>query len=248
MTQFNGFPVGARQTPIPNLFFTAILPHIDDIVELKVSLGLMWKLSWKKGSPRFVALGEMAADGDLLAGLRSLGADPQALLERGLEAALARGTFLHLELEKHTAVEKAGGAEHLYFLNTEADRRAIERIQRGEVDLGGRPKREPLAQAPEQRNIFSLYEENIGILTPLIAEELREAETEYPFSWIVEAFREAVRMEHRRWRYIQRILENWKAEGRSNGRPARDTQKETPSARQPDKRGGYIVKREGAQR
>ena len=29
-------------------------------------------------------------------------------------------------------------------------------------------------------NIFTMYEENIGLLTPMIAEELRDAEKTYP--------------------------------------------------------------------
>ena len=33
-------------------------------------------------------------------------------------------------------------------------------------------------------DIFTLYEQNIGMLTPLIADELREAEKHYPESWI----------------------------------------------------------------
>ena len=247
---FPGFPARSRQTPIPNLFFTAVLPEVDDITELKVCLGLFWKLSWKKGYPRFVTLKEMAGDLDLMTGLSHGGADPSARLQQGLERSLARGTFLHLALERPTSLEKSGApagkeTEHLYFLNTDADRSAINRVRSGEVDLGALPKVEAMPEPPEHRNIFGLYEENIGVLTPLIAEELKEAEREYPFAWIVEAFKEAVRMDRRRWRYIQRILEHWKAEGLPHGRPARDTQATHASGQQPERerRGGYIVKR-----
>ena len=57
-------------------------------------------------------------------------------------------------------------------------------------------------------NIYTLYEENIGPLTALIAEELREAEETYPADWIEEAFREAVRMNKRNWKYVHAILKN----------------------------------------
>ena len=67
------------------------------------------------------------------------------------------------------------------------------------------------AQRP---NIFVLYEQNIGPLTPLLAEELMEAEDTYPAAWIEDAFREAVELNKRSWRYIQRILERWAAEGK----------------------------------
>jgi hypothetical protein len=45
------------------------------------------------------------------------------------------------------------------------------------------------AQRP---NIFVLYEQNIGPLTPLLADELMEVEDTYPCSWIVDAFRDSV--------------------------------------------------------
>ena len=70
-------------------------------------------------------------------------------------------------------------------------------------------------------NIFSLYEANIGMLTPMIADDLREAESLYPASWIEDAFREAVEQNKRSWRYVERILERWSQEGKGNGQPRR---------------------------
>jgi DnaD/phage-associated family protein len=66
-----------------------------------------------------------------------------------------------------------------------------------------------------------LYEQNIGPLTPLLAEELMEAEDTYPVSWIEDAFREAVELNKRSWRYIQRILERWAAEGKADEKTRR---------------------------
>ena len=146
----------------------------------------------------------------------------------------------------HLALERKDETEHLYFLNTDADRRAIERVERGEVDLGALPKVGVVADPPERRSIYELYEENIGVLSPLIADDLKEAEDLYPYPWIVDAFREAVRLNRRRWRYIQRILENWQSEGKSDGELGRGPQATTdaPAAAKP--RGGYIVKRRRA--
>ena len=44
----------------------------------------------------------------------------------------------------------------------------------------------------ERPNIFVLYEQNIGLLSPLIAEDLKDAADQYPAEWIEAAFREAV--------------------------------------------------------
>ena len=217
-----------------------MLPLIDDIAEMKVTLALFWKLSWTKGQARYVTLAEMRADLDLMSGLARDGADPSLKLHQGLDLAEKRGTFLRLPLDDK------GTPQDAYFLNSPEDRAAIAKIENGRIDIGAIPKATPVASASKERNIFGLYEDNIGPLTPLIAEELKEAEVLYPEAWVLEAFKEAVRLNHRSWRYIQRILESWKAEGRSGGygRPSGNTQ-ETPLERQDAGRtGGYIVRRD----
>ncbi|MGA8848519.1 MAG: DnaD domain protein [Dehalococcoidia bacterium] len=98
------------------------------------------------------------------------------------------------------------------------------------------------SRQPPAINIFSLYEQNIGIITPMIAEELKEAEKLYPLQWIEEAFKEAVMLNKRSWKYIARILERWASEGKDSGEYKRDTKKDGP-----DKyikgRYGHLVKR-----
>jgi DNA replication protein len=95
---------------------------------------------------------------------------------------------------------------------------------------------------PPTVNIFAIYEENIGMITPMIAEELKEAEKLYPSQWIEEAFKEAVTLNKRSWKYIARILERWASEGKDSGEYKRDIKKDGP-----DKyikgRYGHLVKR-----
>ncbi len=91
-------------------------------------------------------------------------------------------------------------------------------------------------------NIFALYEQNIGIITPIIAEELKEAEGLYPPEWIEEAFKEAVRLNKRSWKYIARILERWTSEGKDSGEYKRDTKKDSPDKYIKGKY-GHLVKR-----
>ena len=62
-------------------------------------------------------------------------------------------------------------------------------------------------------NIFELYEQNIGLLTPMVADALKAAETEYPPGWIAAAFEEAVKANARNLKYIEAILKRWKVEG-----------------------------------
>jgi len=214
MIGFNGFPAKAKYTPIPNIFFSDVLPEIDDPVELKVTLHIFWVLYQKRGYPRFVTFDELISDTVLIRGLR--GEDsPSSPLRQGLTKAVSRGTILCLKLERE------GEGHELYFVNTDADRRAVEKIKNGELEVGALAKAEPCPVSQEQPNIFTLYEKNIGMLTPIIAEELKEAEKTYPASWIQDAFKEAVDLNIRSWRYISRILERWAAEGKNDGKPGR---------------------------
>lgn len=67
-------------------------------------------------------------------------------------------------------------------------------------------------------NIFSIYEREIGPLTPMIAEDLKLLEKDYPIEWIEAAFREAVSNNVRKLKYVEGILQRWKREG-PKGRP-----------------------------
>ena len=74
--------------------------------------------------------------------------------------------------------------------------------------------------APEfapKPNIFSLYEKNIGIIREIIADELKEAEQQYPEAWIEEASGKQWRTTRRNWQYIEAILKRWETEGKDDG-------------------------------
>lgn len=209
MAKFPGFPARQTYTPLPGLFFTGLLPDIQDMAELKATLWLFRAIYRKKGYPRFVSAEELFADGTLV---KAVGG--QSELRRGLDLAVERGAVLRLGLKGD------GGRQELYFLNTPADSEALLRVESGEISLGALPRMEP-ASPVETPSIFSLYEQNIGVLTPLIADQLKDAEKLYPASWIEDAFREAAELNKRSWRYISRILERWASEGRDRGEPGR---------------------------
>jgi DNA replication protein len=220
MKVFDGFPIKSKYTPIPNIFFSGVLPDIDDLAELKVTLHVFWVLYQKRGYPRFVAYNELTADSALMKGIESQGSAPE-LLRQSLNQAVSRGTLLCSKLERD------GEVHELYFVNDDAGRKAVEKINSGELKVGDLAKAEPCPVSQEQPNIFTLYEKNIGMLTPIIAEELKEAEKTYPASWIEDAFKEAVDLNKRNWRYISRILERWAAEGKDDGKPGRHPKAES---------------------
>ncbi len=193
MRYFSGFPSGRLPlTPLPDLLFTDLIPLVDDLLELKVTLLVLWLLAHKSGEiAPWVTETELLAHPAIRA---ALGTDREEERLRRLGASLgravARGALLYVDYQ----------GEGRYFANSERGRRAVEALRQGydlaQVEIEARP------------NIYTLYEENIGPLTALIAEELREAEQRYPADWIEEAFREAVRMNKRNWKYIHAILKN----------------------------------------
>lgn len=203
MKGFPGFPAGdLPAVVVPTFFFSDLLPLIDDLAELKVTLHVIWLLDNKPGTLRFVQKGEIAADERLRAGLS------ERALDDGLERAVARGTLLPI------VVERYGQTMTWYFLNDEPGREAIRRIERGVVPEFDDPLADGTGLRAARPNIFVLYEQNIGLLQPIIADELREAELRYPAEWIEDAFRIAVEQNKRAWRYIRAILERWATEGR----------------------------------
>jgi DNA replication protein len=220
MKGFPGFPAGKlRLTQVPNLFFSDLLPTIDNLAELKVTLYAFWALTQREGKVRYLRLADFLNDSEFVKGMGpTMELATDALLD-GVERAVARGTFLHVN------IESADGKMDMYFLNTAKGRAAVEGITKGEW----RPnpdEDEPITLMVERPNIFILYEQNIGPLTPHIADELRDAEQTYPVRWVEEAIQLAVENNVRKWRYILAILEGWRQEGKKDGIGRRDTQKE----------------------
>ncbi len=207
-------------TAVPDFFLSKLLPQISDINELKTTLHIFQALYHKRGYPRFATYKELAGNKSLMSSLKGDVQPPDEVLRHALEMAAGRGTILHL------ALDRDGTPEDIYFLNTEADRQVMARIQNGELKLSGLKAGEPAyVDAEEPPDIFTLYEQNIGMLTPMIADELRDAEQLYPQDWIRDAIKEAVALNKRSWRYIAKILENWSTEGRSDGTHRRDSKK-----------------------
>jgi DNA replication protein len=98
------------------------------------------------------------------------------------------------------------------------------------------------SRQPPAVNIFALYEQNIGMITPMIAEKLKDAEKLYPPQWIEEAFEIAVTLNKRNWGYIARILERWASEGKDSGEYKRNIKKDDPDKYIKGKY-GHLVKR-----
>src|SRR5215510_12793882 len=120
MQKFDGFPAGSKLSPtaFPAMFFSDLLPAINDLAELKVTMFCFWALHQKEGRFRYLRRSDFGNDAALKQGLLAAqpGVDLDAILDVALARALKRGTFLSAE------VSLDSGVETLYFVNTEKGR------------------------------------------------------------------------------------------------------------------------------
>jgi DNA replication protein len=216
---FAGFPEGrADPTPIPSAFFADLLPQIDDLGELKLTLYAFWALARKAPGFRYLTLSALQKDRLLVDSLAHGRSTPEPPLEDALERCVQRGSLLR--------VRSSGDpqAEPLYFLNSAKGRAAAEGYARGDWIPSG-DEAAPIELGLDRPNVFTLYEQNFGALTPMIAERLRDAEQSFPAAWIEDAMRIAVENNVRKWSYVQAILDDWQRRGRDAREDRGDTEK-----------------------
>jgi DNA replication protein len=193
---FKGFTDSETFTPIPEAFFRQLLEEITDVDEMKTTLYALWRFEHMEGRIRFLRAEDFAG----------CVPDPTPALEK----AVRRGSLLEVKKE----------ARALYFLNSPRGRANAESYAKGRLKIpaGTSTSNPPL----ERPNIFKLYEENIGPLTPLIADALKDAEQTYPPEWAAEALGIAVKSNKRNWKYVEAILRRWKEEGHAKEQDRRD--------------------------
>jgi len=215
MKSFTGFPSGkVRMTHVPATFFSELLPHIDHLGELKVTVYAIWHLDRQEGNVRFLLADDFLRDEKFIRCFGESDEERKSALTDALDRACQRGTFIRM----------VGGKTSVYFLNSPHGRTAAEALSRGEWTLEDFAANE-ISLAMERPNIFELYEKNVGPLTPIISQTLQDAEKEYPAEWIEEAIRSAVLKNARNWRYVEAILRSWKEKGRDETN-RRDTQED----------------------
>ena len=216
-----GFPAGYKSTPVPNPLLSGLLEEIDDLDELKVTLRTIWFLHQRRLFPSSIKADDLFSDRTTAAMLHASGQQLEVRVSEALAKAAHRGTLL--------AVQGDDGGT-LYFLNTDAVQRAVEtsfpesaRMGGSDVEMGTGETYPASAEAGSQPSVFADYEQNIGTLTPVLADTLRDALDTYPEQWIREAITTAARANARSWNYIAAVLRGWADEGRPDGKPGTDT-------------------------
>lgn len=209
-----GFPSGTAYTPVPNQVFGRLLEAITDIAELKCTLRVLWLLHNRKNGPRYLTQAEIAADPILCRSFPPSGEPTQDAILRGIRLAVERGTLLKCR------IGEGQDWEEVYVLDDAPGRRTLESLETGAPGSGSQRRAKPVApEGPAaQPNIFTMYEANIGLLTPILADRLKEAERLYPEVWIEEAIGQACANNKRSWGYIEAILKRWRDEGKDDGK------------------------------
>jgi DnaD/phage-associated family protein len=198
---FKGFSDSETFSQFPDAFFRQLLPEITALDELKITLYALWRIEHMDGS--FRALAE--ADFDA----HDLGLGPDEI-RSGLQATEKRGSLL----------KSVYNGQALYFVNSSSGRTAAQAFAEHGWPYAGSVVSAPL----ERPNAFRLYEENIGPLTPLIADALNDAEATFSAEWVADAIEVAVKRNARSWKYCEAVLRRWKEEGRAEKQNGRDDQ------------------------
>ena len=123
---FTGFPSGVTTlTELPEAFFTELLPAIDDLAELKITLYAFWYIQQLDGEIRFMKLSELRKDSVLRQAIGSA-EEPgkiDEILDTALAKAVSRGTFLLID---------EPGRDRYYFINTPRTQTIVEGYRKGE--------------------------------------------------------------------------------------------------------------------
>lgn len=237
-TGFIGFPdQKMKAVVIPDFFFTDLLPLIDDMAELKVTLHCFWLLNEQEGQLRYLRGDDLRGDSTLLAGLQQDQdlRTPLQTLADALERAVARNTLLRMDVETDDNATGETIREDWYFVNTVKGRQTVALIRQGRLSELQAVLPDEARLKVERPNLFVLYEQNVGLMTPIIADQLRDMEKSYPPEWIDEAFEIAVSRNKRALRYIQAILKRWETEGK-DGDSDEITGRDTEASRRRDYR------------
>ncbi len=196
---------------LPVEFFDRILVETKELPELKVVLHASY-LAARQGTPA-VALDDLLAADVVRSVAGPTSPEPgEVRLMRAVDRAVANGSLLRVSLQVK------GQARTLLLLSSARNRGIVDRMRADDPGVWSELDLEPSSKVSLYRpNVFGFYERHIGPLTPLIAEQLRDAERSYPRSWIEQAILTAVEYNKRNWRYVQTILTRWEETGAPDG-------------------------------
>lgn len=196
----------------PGDFFSGFLPVIDDLDELKLIL-ILFKY------------GRDTDNKNAIFSIESLIHDPDLLMlyDNDIERIVS---VINKSINRKSLIEiiNLEDDQRFLILNTPDGRAIKEKILTGLLTSDDVMNLH-LKGFSLRPNIFRIYEENIGPLTPMISDILIDAEKRYPGDWIQEAIQLSLKRNVRNWNYVQAILDTWLKEGK-NGKTGKNNKED----------------------
>jgi DNA replication protein len=197
---------------IPRVYFDEVLTHATSYDELQILLAAIRLMMIAGSEPATIDEEAIMRDARLNAVLSTTATSQSSTsrIIRALNQSVVRGALVRssrMEGNRQSIVYQLAG-EGQPVADSESQL----------MDAFDGDSSAPLSpHNPQAASVYTAYEDNIGMLTPLVADQIRLALELYPASWVHEAIGEAVAYNRRQWRYIQRVLQNWSADGRITG-------------------------------
>lgn len=214
---FVGFPAGGlEEVLIPARLLTDLLSRIDSLAETRLTLYCYQQIGRLSGQSAWLRARDLRSDPvllNLMSGLSELHS-PRKVLDDALEKALVRNALLGLELPGADGEPD----DKALFPNTEAGRRLRAEMDAAGTAVRGNGSVPPIARLAESEP-FRLYHQNFGLLTPVLADQLRSLIEEFPLSWVCEAMEIAIARNKKALAYVKAILNRWEREARESGEP-----------------------------
>ena len=196
-----GFPLpdDFRTTRVPNAVLGRMLSSIDEIDEIKLILRAIWLLERQRGYPRYITCDDLRRDRVL-----SVTIPDRSDFDRILRLTIEHGIFIQISINNNICL----------MFNTDSARRASIEVSSSAVSLnkdGDYWETPAISNAPA--DAFRAYEENIGILSPMIRQSILAALEDFTDEDISHAVRIAVENESRSWSFVAGVLRRWARDG-----------------------------------
>ena len=229
------FKTGQKMIPFPVQLFTEILPRLHNESQLRATLYTWYAIMSKGSGQRYVYLSQLLTDPVLLSWFTHLGGKNG--IQRGLDQSCREGIFLQLQI---------GEDDKILAPNDESGARLITDMKSESVAHHNQ-SRDSSPETNYERtvvsNVVEKYENEIGMLTPVIADMIAIAEQMYPTTWILEALDIAAQSNARSWKYVTAILARWKNEGKNNDNEETSRFSSQQSGREQNRYDSVIQKR-----
>lgn len=194
--------------PVASRFFDEVLPGVADLQELKLILKVIQLGSLRPD--RLVSLEDLTNPKVVRLVCGQGSPEPgEVRIGRVMDRAVRDGFLLRFS-------QRNAGRRDFILLKTPQSERLVADLASGRAGPSSAGAEEAEAHDDVtlfRSNVYAQYEQKIGVLTPLVAEQLREAERSYPRRWLDEAISRAAAHGRRSWPYVEAILIDWEQNG-----------------------------------